>query len=94
MKKKTLVLVGVLVTLLLINSVAFAMTASELRSLCDLDDAEFISQYLDENVEYPVTTGLAIESDDDVIFDTTIYGPNGEKYIVLVVNGTVHIMKA
>jgi len=94
MKKKTLILIGVLVTMLIINSVAFAMTASELRSLCDLDDAEFISQYLNENVEYPVITELAIESDDDIIFDATIIGPNGEKYIVIVVNGTVHVMKA
>ncbi len=94
MKKKTLVLVGVLVFLLLINSVAFAMTASELRSLCNLDDAEFISQYLDENTDYPVVIGLVFDSNDEIIFDATIIGPNGEKYIVIVVNGTVHVMKA
>ena len=94
MKKKLLTLSCILVIMLMVNSVAFAMTATELRSLCDLDDAEFISQYLDENAEYPGITEPSLQSEDDVIFDIAVIGPNGEKYIIIVVNGEVHIMKA
>jgi len=94
MKKKTLVLVGVLVTMLIINSAAFAMTGSELQSLCDPDDAEIISQYLNLNTDYPVITELALESNDEVIYEAVIIGPNGETYIVIIVNGNVHLMKA
>jgi len=94
MKKKTLVLVGVLVTMLIINSVAFAMTGSELQSLCDPDDAEIIAQYLNLNADYPVITELALESSDEVIYKAVVIGPNGEEYIIIIVNGSVHIMKA
>jgi hypothetical protein len=94
MKKKTLVLVSVLVSMLIINSVAFAMTGSELQSLCDPDDAEIIAQYLNLNADYPVITELALESDDEVIYKAVVVVPNGEEYIVVVVNGTIHIMKA
>ena len=94
MKKKLLTLSCILVIMLMVNSVAFAMTATELRSLCNLDDAEFISQYLDENTEYLVITEPFLQSDDEVIFDATVVGPNGEKYIIIIVNGNIHIMKA
>ena len=95
MKKKTLVLVSVLVTMLIINSVAFAMTGSELQSLCDPDDAEIIAQYLNINADYPVITEPILTSynNDDIIYEATFSGPNGERYTIIIVNGVIHVLK-
>jgi len=93
MKKKTLTFVGVIILMLIINSVAYAMTGAELQTLCDPDDAEIISQYLDLNADYPVITELSLQSSDEVIYEAVIVGPNGEEYIIIIVNGSVHIMK-
>ena len=93
MKKKTLTLVCVFILMLIINSVAYAMTGAELQTLCDPDDAEIIAQYLDLNADYPVITELSLQSGDEVIYEAVIVGPNGEKYIIIIVNGSVHIMK-
>lgn len=94
MKKKSFTIVAILGVMLLVSSIASAMTADELRSLCNLDDAEFISQYLDENTDYPVITEPALTSYNEIIFDTNVVGPNGEKYIIIVANGNVYILKA
>jgi len=94
MKKKTLSVVGVLILMLIINSVAFAMTGYELQDLCDPYDAEIISQYLDLNTDYPVITELSLDSDDEIIYEATVVGPNGETYIIIIVNGVAHLMKA
>ena len=93
MKKKTLTLVCVFILMLIINSVACAMTGAELQTLCDPDDAEIIAQYLDLNAEYPVISELSLQSGDEVIYKAVIVGPNGEEYIIIIVNGSVHIMK-
>jgi len=93
MKKKTLTFVGVIILMLIINSVAYAMTGAELQTLCDPDDAEIIAQYLDLNADYPVITELSLQSSDEVIYEAVIVGPNGEEYIIIIVNGSVHIMK-
>ena len=93
MKKKTLTIVCVFSLMLIINSVACAMTGYELQTLCDPDDAEIITQYLDLNADYPVITELSLQSGDEIIYKAVIVGPNGEEYIIIIVNGTIHIMK-
>lgn len=93
MKKKTLVLIGVIILMLIINSVACAMTGEELKTLCDPDDAEIIAQYLDLNADYPVITELPLQSGDEIIYEAVVVGPNGEEYIIIIVNGIIHIMK-
>ena len=75
------------------NTIAYAMTGAELQELCDPDDAEIIAQYLELNADYPVITELSLQSSDEVIYEAVIVGPNGEKYIIIIVNGSVHIMK-
>jgi len=71
-----------------------AMTGAELLTLCDPADAEIITQYLDLSVDYPVIREFALQSGDEVIYEAVVVGPNGEKYIIIVVNGVVHLMKA
>ncbi|MDP8242331.1 MAG: hypothetical protein RAP70_05595 [Candidatus Celaenobacter antarcticus] len=94
MKKKTLTLIGVIIIMLIGNTIAYAMTGAELLTLCDPADAEIITQYLDLSVDYPVIREFALQSGDEVIYEAVVVGPNGEKYIIIVVNGVVHLMKA
>ena len=93
MKKKTLTFVGVIILMLIINSVAYAMTGSELQELCDPDDAEIISQYLDLYTEYNVVTNLSCKSTDEVIYEVIVISTNGEGYIIITVNGVIYLLK-
>jgi len=93
MKKKTLVLIGVIFIMLIGNTIAYAMTGAELQELCDPDDAEIIAQYLELNADYPVITELSLQSGDEIIYEAVIVGPNGEEYIIIIINGTIHILK-
>ncbi len=93
MKKKTLTLIGVIIIMLIGNTIAYAMTGNELLALCQPEDAEIIAQYLDDNVDYPLITDLSLQSGDEIIYKAVIVGPNGEEYIIIIVNGVIHIMK-
>ena len=93
MKKKTLTLIGVIFIMLIGNTIAYAMTGAELQELCDPDDAEIIAQYLELNADYPVITELSLQSGDEIIYEAVIVGPNGEEYIIIIINGTIHILK-
>ena len=93
MKKKVLVFVSVLIFSLLISSTAWALTAEEIRTLCGLEDAEYISQFIVEGVDYPVVQDFELSDDDEIMYDAIVVGPNGEEYIIIVVNGIVHILK-
>jgi len=85
MKKKTLPLIG--------NSGAFSVTGSELQELCNPIYAEIIAQYLDLNTHYDIITSLSCQSDDEVIYEVVVAGPNGEGYLIITVNGVIHILK-
>jgi len=93
MKKKTLVLIGVILIMLIGNTIAYAMTGAELLTLCDPADAEIIAQYLDLNTHYDIITSLSCQSDDEVIYEVIVAGPNGEGYLIITVNGVIHILK-
>jgi len=93
MKKKTLALIGVIIIMLIGNTIAYAMTGAELQELCDPDDAEIISQYLDLNADYPVILELSLQSGDEVIYEAVVVGPNGETYTIIIVNGVIHVLQ-
>jgi len=94
MKKKVLFVGIMFITMLLINSMSYALTGGELKIICDSAEEPIISQYLDDNTDYTVITPEDIDSDDVTILEAVVVGPNGEEYIIIIVNGQVHIMKA
>ncbi|MBN2017660.1 MAG: hypothetical protein JW794_05990 [Candidatus Cloacimonetes bacterium] len=95
MKKKVLAICLVTAIVLLFNSTVYAMTGNELLTLCNPDDAEIITQYLDLNSDYPVITEPILTSynSDDIIYEAAVNTPNGQKYTIIIVNGVIHVLK-
>ncbi|HEX38181.1 MAG TPA: hypothetical protein ENG70_04925 [Candidatus Cloacimonetes bacterium] len=93
MKKKVILFCISMIIVVVLATQVFAMTGADLKSLCSSSEEPIISQYLSDDIDYPVITENDLDSDDQTMLEAVVVGENGEEYIIIIVNGEIHILQ-
>lgn len=93
MKRKVILVCIVIILGLTSTSQVFAITGAGLKALCLSSEEPTISQFLSDNIEYALITESDLDSDDQTMIEAVVVGENGEEYIIIIVNGEIHILQ-
>ena len=84
-----LVILLISIFILLFNSVTYAITLAELKSMSSNADKITLYLYLEDGVDYSIISPANLNGEDYEVLAVI----NGGKYIIVVIDGKIHIVQ-